>query len=400
MLRTVFLIPALIIFSITCKPATAQTTKLIWADEKSSTGKIQMASTDGNYLTDIIGNQNMPCGLAVDDQSEPPKVYFCERGESKIKRVNLDGTNEEEVITGVDGIRDLELDLLNRKIYWVRDTWDDDAVQRADMDGLNSNIEDLYTSSSTAYGFYGLGLDCANQKVYWTQAYNGCGDKIRRMNFDKTGFEDIIVYPQASLINPWDIDISGNKLYFTDCGVGIDVIFSANLDGSAIDTVIKEVDCQFFSIDTATSKIYWGDNSKIECANLDGTDRHDVATGLGYFIMGIAVAHNVSVTNITSNNVDPDGYALYQNYPNPFNPTTAISYSLKGPLSGQLSAVSDVNLTVYNALGQKVSTLVNEKRVAGTYTVTFNASGLNSGIYYYRLSTGSDVQVRKMILMK
>ncbi len=89
----------------------------------------------------------------------------------------------------------------------------------------------------------------------------------------------------------------------------------------------------------------------------------------------------------------PAGYALEQNYPNPFNPSTAISY--------QLSAISDVQLTVYNALGQKIRTLVNSKQEAGPHTVTFNAAGLASGVYYYKLSAGNNtIQTRKMILLR
>lgn len=85
-------------------------------------------------------------------------------------------------------------------------------------------------------------------------------------------------------------------------------------------------------------------------------------------------------------------FQLNQNYPNPFNPSTAISY--------QLSTVSDVQLVIYNALGQKVRTLVNGRQEAGEYALTFDASELSSGIYYYKLTAGSFVQIRKMILMK
>jgi len=74
----------------------------------------------------------------------------------------------------------------------------------------------------------------------------------------------------------------------------------------------------------------------------------------------------------------PDEYALYQNYPNPFNPTTAISF--------RLSAVSSVQLSVFDVLGREVAVLAQGKRGAGYYSVQWNASGLPSGIYLYRLS--------------
>jgi hypothetical protein len=81
-----------------------------------------------------------------------------------------------------------------------------------------------------------------------------------------------------------------------------------------------------------------------------------------------------------------------QSYPNPFNPTTQIAYEI--PL-GEF-----VSLRVYNSLGQQVAVLVNEQRPAGTYTVTFHASDLPSGIYFYRLIAGSFQQTRKMLLLK
>jgi len=89
----------------------------------------------------------------------------------------------------------------------------------------------------------------------------------------------------------------------------------------------------------------------------------------------------------------PADFKLFQNYPNPFNSVTAISY--------KLSAASNVALSIYNILGQKVTTLVDKKQPAGTYTVEWNAAGFASGIYFYRLQTESGfVQTRKLLLQK
>lgn len=139
-------------------PVSAQNTKIFWTDYKRDYGKIQSADIDGNNVQDIFTEQNEPCGLVIDWQSDPQKMYFGVRGTSKIVRANLDGSDLEDVVTGISGIFDIEIDPLNRKIYWVRDSYSDDAVQRADMDGLNSQIEDIYASSSESYGFYGIGF--------------------------------------------------------------------------------------------------------------------------------------------------------------------------------------------------------------------------------------------------
>lgn len=86
------------------------------------------------------------------------------------------------------------------------------------------------------------------------------------------------------------------------------------------------------------------------------------------------------------------GYRLLQNYPNPFNPTTAISY--------QLSTIGRVTLRVYDVLGRRVATLVDGKQEPGNYSVTFNGSGLASGVYFYRLTAGIYTSTNKFVLMK
>ncbi len=93
----------------------------------------------------------------------------------------------------------------------------------------------------------------------------------------------------------------------------------------------------------------------------------------------------------------PNEFSLSQNYPNPFNPSTSIKFALK--------VDSKVSLKVFNPLGQEVMTLISESRAAGNHEVSFNASGLNSGIYFYTIeAAGNDgskfTSTKKMILMK
>ncbi len=92
----------------------------------------------------------------------------------------------------------------------------------------------------------------------------------------------------------------------------------------------------------------------------------------------------------------PQKFKLYPNYPNPFNPMTTIRYSI----GTQSLNAQKVNLTVYNTLGKKVATLVNEKQKPGDYSVTFDGSRLPSGIYFFSLKAGSFVAAKKMILLK
>jgi uncharacterized delta-60 repeat protein len=85
-------------------------------------------------------------------------------------------------------------------------------------------------------------------------------------------------------------------------------------------------------------------------------------------------------------------YSLSQNYPNPFNPTTMIKFFV--------GTYSYTSLQVYDLLGREVATLVNEQKPAGTYTKQWNASNLPSGVYFYRLQTGSFTQTKKLLLLK
>jgi len=98
----------------------------------------------------------------------------------------------------------------------------------------------------------------------------------------------------------------------------------------------------------------------------------------------------------------PDNFELYQNYPNPFNPTTKIRYSI--PSLALRERVSEgrvrVSLKVYDVLGNEIATLVNEEKPPGNYEVEFNAKGLASGVYFYRLTAGSFIQTKKMILLR
>jgi hypothetical protein len=85
-------------------------------------------------------------------------------------------------------------------------------------------------------------------------------------------------------------------------------------------------------------------------------------------------------------------FGLSQNYPNPFNPVTRIPYSI--------AENSFVSLKIYDVLGREVKTLVSEKQTAGEYEVLFNASDLNSGVYFYRLTSGNFTETKKLILLK
>ena len=101
---------------------------------------------------------------------------------------------------------------------------------------------------------------------------------------------------------------------------------------------------------------------------------------------------NASPSNIQENSQVSSVFELSQNYPNPFNPATLISW--------QLAVGSEVELKVFNLLGQEVQTLVNEEQPAGFHSIFWNAEGVASGIYFYTIQAENYRAVKKMVLMK
>lgn len=103
-----------------------------------------------------------------------------------------------------------------------------------------------------------------------------------------------------------------------------------------------------------------------------------------------ALQGNISI--VVNGEAVPVDYKLEQNYPNPFNPTTRINYTIE--------KTEQVRLEIFNALGEKVQTLVDEIQSGGSKFVSFNASNLSAGVYYYRLIAGDFVNTKKMLLIK
>jgi hypothetical protein len=101
---------------------------------------------------------------------------------------------------------------------------------------------------------------------------------------------------------------------------------------------------------------------------------------------------SVGATGIGNVGNVPKDYALSQNYPNPFNPVTKINFAL--PKDGL------VKITVYDVLGRAINTLVNEVKVAGYHSVDFDATNLNSGVYFYKIEAGTFSDIKRMILVK
>lgn len=171
---------------------------------------------------------------------------------------------------------------------------------------------------------------------------------------DSTGSADRLMYSGCDFTTPTGfgtpVSIAQNP----------PVLSARDYKPCAIELGNADVGVVFVAENSGTRRVYW--------------DRYD------------------NLTNITNNNSTADNYSLSQNYPNPFNPSTKISFSI--PKSDY------VTLKVYDIMGKEVATLVNRQMNMGSYNVDFNAVNLSSGIYFYKLISGSFTEVKKMTLIK
>ncbi|NOG44385.1 MAG: T9SS type A sorting domain-containing protein [Calditrichaeota bacterium] len=277
---------------------------------------------------------------------------------------------ESEVITFVDTLGNYnERYLINlpRSSY--------DQVYNFEMNSnnfegnINIGVNDIRDKNSKSIGFDSLQF---NSKTRTTMVLDSINEStILNIDFDGNGSID-------------DTLTSDNYNYFYD------IISSSSGYGfiSPYDTVkISHGDSIKFKIIPDTGSVIknvWVDDDSIGPLN-------------EYKFVNVNKDHSIFAefeiaTGIESKNKYPASYFLAQNYPNPFNPSTEISFGLK--------KASFVNLEVYNLLGKKVATLLEEKKQSGLHSVSFDGSNLSTGVYYYRIQAGNFTATKKMLLVK
>jgi hypothetical protein len=215
----------------------------------------------------------------------------------------------------------------------------------------------------------------------WIELYNNTDSPISLNNYFlsdngediyKWQFPDISIEPFAYLI-VWadeDGDQEGLHANFKLSGSG-EVLFLVNSDSQVVDEIVYDeqyVDVSFGRLPNGTGK-------------------------LTTLVPSFSSKNLTAVTDPGDEEEDiPVEFLLKQNYPNPFNPKTIINY--------ELPITNDVELSIYNLLGQKVITLVKEYQPAGEYFVEWDASGFATGIYFYRLQAGNYQEIKKAIFIK
>ena len=216
------------------------------------------------------------------------------------------------------------------------------------------------------------------------------------------GFKVTATFGSTDLISYGDEDIFITRIYNEIIPVELVSLSASVLVNDVILNWLTatEINNQMFEIERRSEE-----DQFITIGNVEGngttTEPHEysyidntVGTGIYYYrLKQIDFGGQYEYSDeIEVEVLGPLTFALEQNYPNPFNPSTIIKYSI--PENGF------VKLSVYNLVGEEVRVIVNEMLDAGFYEVTFNATDLPSGIYFYKLQAGSFVETKKMVLMK
>ena len=231
---------------------------LYWAD--SDAGEIQRANLDGSQVQTIVSGLDEPEGIAVD--AAGGKVYWTES--ESVKRANLDGSQVESLGTVLGS--DLALDVSEGKTYLAN--WKG-TIYRTGLGG--SPVETLVTEAGASEV---IALDLSRGMMYWG---GWRGEEIRRADLDGSQPETIVTGVDRA--RDLAVDEAGGKLYWaSDTGVQ-----RADLDGSQVETLFSE-QSMGIALDVAGGKIYWSEwiEERIRRANLDGSQVETIVTGLGW----------------------------------------------------------------------------------------------------------------------
>jgi GH35 family endo-1,4-beta-xylanase len=209
-------------------------------------------------------------------------------------------------------------------------------------------------------------------------------------NVSKDGLNDAYTFQTNQASSLWDGSNQCKPAFFAAVNVG--------LKYNALDSLISYANTiEKFGYTAATWSPFVAARTSANVTkdqNYSASVSADNALGSAIDSLKAAINGLVRVATVVDDRdrFIPGAFALSQNYPNPFNPATSISF--------QLTASSVVRLTVYDALGRFVATLVEGEQPAGSHTITWNAQNFPSGIYVYRIMAGNQVDSKKMLLMK
>ncbi|MBE0538725.1 MAG: T9SS type A sorting domain-containing protein [Ignavibacterium sp.] len=220
---------------------------------------------------------------------------------------------------------------------------------------------------------------CRN--IFFTFAISGFADQTKAANLIENAvtylFRDIVPVELTSFA----ANVAGNS-------VNLNWNTATELNNNGFEVERKSANSQYSKIGFVA-----GFGTTTEPKAYSFTDNNVAVGNYSYRLKQVDFDGSSEYSNeINVDVTGPAQYSLEQNYPNPFNPSTLIKYSI--------AKDGFVNVSIFNLLGEKVATLVNNNVKAGSYEINFNASHLSSGVYFYSIEAGDFKAVRKMLLMK
>ena len=294
--------------------------------------------------------------------------------------------------------------------------WDSNIDSAYSVDNLPPAVPNsLYITSNSGNAHLGW-KELKTPDLYQYIIYQGTTASFDTAKADKFYTKDTVynftASPANSVYKVLAVDIHGNKSKLSNA-VGNSVVpvelvsFTANTQGDKVTLnwrTATEKNSDGFQVERADANKDKMEYQKIGFVKSAGNstsprayqfiDSNPVNSNRFYYrIKMIDLDGSVSYSKNIEVEVTPEQFQVYQNYPNPFNPSTTIKYSLP--------AAAYVNLIIYNSVGKKVTTLVNQQQPAGYHSINFDASNLASGIYFYKLKAGNNYSaIKKMILLK
>ena len=281
---------------------------------------------------------------------------------------------------------------INGGLNWITYGWGEEAFSKIFFSNENNGL--LFSSSSKIFKTTNSGINLTDISFKTGLTFASCyfiNSNIIWLSYYLTDYSNIphksYFYKSTNGGNNWQIkDSVNNALFYSiyadtngnNWAVGLKYasrysssIYSSSNDGDKWIMQRSPTDFQLNNVFFINKNTGWSvGNSGTILKTTSG-----IQTGIYQFSKSL-----------------PKNYYLYQNYPNPFNITTKINF--------EISKSSSVILQVYDILGRKIETLVNEKKLPGTYEVTFDGSKFASGIYFYTLSAGDFKETKKLVLLK
>lgn len=350
--------------------------------------QIYLIKTDTNGLTEWIKT------YGDDDWDEARSIQVTSEGEFiivgyKVVATSPGGADSEVYLLKTDS----DGDTLWTKLYGYRTGFYRDegwSVQQTTDGGFIIAAETWYPGGSSWLIDAYLIKTAANGDTTWTRAYNIPGNNWSVPRSVWQTLDGGYIIAGYSSIPPLNHEV---------------LLIKINADGDTVWTKNLGKNLGSFPYDEGWSVQQTTDGGYI----VTGFSWNYPISDSDVYIIRLA-PNPTQIENEVDNQL-PQGFALYQNYPNPFNPTTTIKYSIQSVERFAESLTNNnnerignslynVSIKVYDVLGAVVAILVNEQKPAGSYEINFNADGLPSGVYLYKLQAGSFVETKKMILLK